>query len=275
MKTACKNNKLALTLLMGGCLLAGNLVVSSSFAADPGPSPSSALPPAPPMMIAPPANLQKPDNPTPITPAPAATEVSLPIPASPKNISGKSIDAMDVKVPDSVKDTMKKLNTAENLTLDDLNSARQTIAKIDVMIEIEKKLTELDKLRQDRDGVGAKPLAAAIPASAISPLPAPSLPQFTPPALPSLPLFNKEPQHVSPPPVSTGTSGDISRIIGTGGHYAAMVKNGDQTKIVQVGDHFDGATVLSISATGVQVEDGKATRTIHVKNVENVFSDSN
>lgn len=278
MKIACRTNRLIHAFLLSICFAAGiSFLPTGGFAEPPAPNPTSGAPAAEPAPSALPPTLQAPtivppaakiEGPKEASTSVASLESALPVPASPKN--AKPIEATDIRVPDSVKEAIRRLDAAETMTLDDLNNARQAIAKIDALIEIEKKLNELDKLRQEHDS-NAKPLAAAIPASAINALPPPSLPQFTPPPLPSLPPMNMS-HNVEPPPVfNSGPSGEISRIIGTGGRYIAMIKSGDTTKTIEVGDHFDGGIVSNISATSIQIDEGKTTRTLHIKNVENVF----
>jgi type IV pilus biogenesis protein PilP len=169
-------------------------------------------------------------------------------------------NASEDKIPDSVKDVVKHLDkTPDDVTLEDINSARQAIAKIDALIEIEKRLAELEKIRQQR-GMGTS-LSAAIPASALQP----------PPSFASTPATHSAKQMPA-----AEKSVEISRIVGREGHYSAVVKLSDnETKTVQAGDHLpDGSTVVSITTGGVQVEHNGVRHTVHLKNVGTVFGNS-
>src|ERR1700722_11684720 len=107
--------------------------------------------------------------------APPSAAVPPPVAAAPPSSGGgdqKSLTSLENKVSDSVKDVVKTLSSpAEKVTLDDLNSAKIAIAKIDVLIDIEKKMAELEKIRGEREGRSAP---MSIPASALAaPLPRP------------------------------------------------------------------------------------------------------
>jgi hypothetical protein len=168
-----------------------------------------------------------------------------------RNLS--NLAPLEEKVSDSVRNTARQLGTIENVNFDDLNTARQAVAKLDILIEIEKRLAELDKIRSDRSG--EKSLAAAIPMSALS---APPLPM---PKMGSV-------ESMSQPGLATN-HGDVSRIIGAAGHYTALV----QGKAVRVGDTLpDGSSVIAISAK--QVETKTKDGTVHqlkVKGVDEVY----
>ena len=183
-----------------------------------------------------------------------------------KDKGGKE-DMASPKMPDSVKGVVKRLNSAtENVTLEDLNSAREAVAKLDILIDIEKRLNDLATLRQERE---EKSLSNAIPASVLGSrgAPAPS-PAFSPLPGPSMP----------PPPVVytplPSASIEIQRIVGAGGHYMALVKSGDgKATLVHEGDKLsDGSVVQNITGHGVTVLKNKTTRTIQVKDVAVVFN---
>ena len=174
----------------------------------------------------------------------------------------------DKKTPDAVKNVMKRLNnTTSNITLEDLNAAREAVARVDMLIELEKKLKDLSEVRKGRKG--ADPFEDALPASALAsrlPTPQPiSPPTFTEPI-------------ASLPPIMPATSsvGNIvvERIMGAGGRYAAMIKVNDAKAILtRPGDELsDGSTIKAISDQGVTIENNKKTKTINVRNVNNVFS---
>jgi type IV pilus biogenesis protein PilP len=190
----------------------------------------------------------------------------------------KNVSAMEDKISDNAKNVVKHMDTSEPMTLEDLNSARQTVARIEAMIDVEKHMAELEKLRSERGGSAghASGLASAIPASALAPMPLP-----TPTASPSpvgvthSPLAStpvKPVEKEKPKPVLSNA--EISRITGAEGKYSAVLRlaNGDM-KTVKAGDQVaDHATVRWISSSSVVVEENGETHTLHIKNVDAIFS---
>jgi type IV pilus biogenesis protein PilP len=197
-----------------------------------------------------------------VAPPPAPPPALLPpLPVAAESKSAGGINALENKVPDSVKDILKHLDkTSEDVTLDDLNSARQAVAKIEALIDIEKHLVELDKVRDEREKKNS--FAGAINASALQPPPSSQMSMSSSPA--SMPIV----------PVQRAL--DVSRIEGRNGHYSAVIKLSDSnTKMLQVGDELtDGSKVVKITATEVVLERGQKTQTLHVKNVDMVSSGS-
>lgn len=216
-----------------------------------------------------------PDVPSPppspqITPPSVNTNEGL-TPASVSGTSEKSdqdakgMEAVGNKVSESVKGVVKSLSrTADEVTLDDLNSARQAVAKLEALIEIEKHLAELEKIRQDRESAG---MAAAIPASALRPtVPAPSV-QAAP--------VQAQPVVAMPPPAPEAM--ELSRIVGSAGRYSAVIKMSDgQMQTVSTGDHLsDGGVVARVTMKEVEIRQGAGKRTtLRLKNVGTVASGS-
>ena len=190
-------------------------------------------------------------------------DLSTPLPGDKKDI--KINDPLGAKVPDSVKDVIKKLNVkSEDITLDDLNNAREAVAKLDALIDIEKRLVDLDKIKTEREESNKNALMAALPASALTPPPS-----FMPPPV------NQEARQMpvfTPPPSNV----DVERIEGSNRHYAALVKEGDNSHLVRAGDKLnDGSTVVSVTPRGVELQRGdKAMHLVEVKDVETVFGGS-
>jgi len=202
-----------------------------------------------------------PSAPSPIVASAAQTAGAMEIPNPPPAFSGtrnetKTTDSGDIKVPDSVKAVVKHLGTAtDNITLDDLNAAREAIARLDVLIDIEKRLADLDKIREERE---KKSMAAAIPASALA-MPTPSHSFEAPP--PS-----------SRPRSSSLNITDVVYIEGSNGHYAALVKEEAGTLLVHAGEHLqDGTVILAITPEGVELENGNTKRLLQVKSVQALF----
>jgi type IV pilus biogenesis protein PilP len=167
------------------------------------------------------------------------------------------LEVEEENIPKSVNAVIRHLDKeTENITLSDLNSARQAIAKVETLIELEKKLTELEKVQKERENKSGSP--SAVPASMLMPAVA------TQPA--EMPRF-------VPPPASMMSDIDIDRIVGGAGEYKAVIKSMDgTTKAVSIGDTLpDGAVVTRISSSGMEITHGDTKQTIHVKNVDMVF----
>lgn len=203
-------------------------------------------------------------------PTDPAVAVAAPAVVEKEEKGAKAFNMAEDKVTDSAKSVVKRLGSADNVTLDDLNSARQTVAKIEALIDIEKHLNELDKIRSEHEG-NHPSMSGAIPASALN--------AYQPPmqAAASMPMMMPMPMAASvvQTPMPTLSNIDVTRIIGGGGHFSAVIKGGDgQVKTVEVGDHVDGATVISIMSTGVELERNNSKRVVHVKNVQTVFGNT-
>ena len=193
----------------------------------------------------------------------------------------KDMPPASPKVPDSVKKVVKKLNDAtEDVTLDSLNSAREAVVKLDVLIDIEKRLTDLTKIRKEREEKEAE-VADAIPTSAL-PVPSMMASPIQPAGVPGQPA-----SLIAPPPGSMGAPGaagmmpmpigqlEVVRVSGASGKYSAQIKDLDgQTKTVKVGDKLaDGGTVDLISRDGVTfTSTDHKKKTVQVKDINTVFS---
>ncbi len=178
----------------------------------------------------------------------------------------KGMAKAEDKVIENAKNLVKKLDTtSDETTLEDLNKARQTISRIDAMIDVEKRLSELEKLRNERQPrMPSMPptLASAIPASALA------MPSIA--SLPSPGIGSDEPARVR----RSSARPTLTRIIGTNGRYSAVLKfTGDNVKTVRVGEKVsDGETVQAITQTSVQIGGRGTSYTLHVKNVDVVYS---
>ncbi|MDX2027612.1 MAG: hypothetical protein SFW62_03135 [Alphaproteobacteria bacterium] len=252
MKIAYKIKYLA--IILGTFALAGSFVAQ---AADP-------VPPAPGSSTTATVDVAPPSSAPPVSPPLLNTNGGL-TGASGKNEKG--LAAAEEKVSDSVKSVVKHLNrTADDVTLDDLNSARQAVAKLEALIDIEKRISELEKIRQEREGGGS--LAAAIPASALRPsVAAPPMPMSSSPsATPA----------VAMPAPAPGVM-ELSRVIGSTGHYSAVIKMSDgQLETGRVGDRLsDGSVISKVTMKEVELKQGAAKRTtLRVKNVNTVVGSS-
>ncbi len=177
------------------------------------------------------------------------------------------------KVPESVKNVISHLSsTSHDVTLEDLNAAREAVAKLDALIDIEKRLSDLENIRQERAEKSGKALAAAIPASALG---MPNHPNNYPPAIPAsfTPSFGGAPKSLALP-VAPSEPLVVERVEGGDGRYTAFIKEDGDSKLtpVHVGDKLpDGSKVIAITAQGVEVEKDKTTNLVPVKDVTTVF----
>jgi type IV pilus biogenesis protein PilP len=176
-------------------------------------------------------------------------------------------------IPSSVQSVVKKLNGAtDDLTLEDLNDAREAAAKLDVLLDIEKKLTDLAKIRSERDkDAAATAMSSMLPMSAIQsgPISKYQIPSnaLEKPAEPSRPAVVRPAAPRGPEKV------DVERISGTVGRYVAVYKDkSDETHQVRAGDKMpDGSKVVAISRRGVTLSKDGQTLILPVKDVENIF----
>jgi len=248
----------------GSALLAALLIMHAPYVLAENPTPL--VPSAPPVVSSPPS-------------APTSAVAAAPMPdAMPKIMGADAVSAppplpgdadkgekglanAEDKVSDSVKNIVKHIGTTDNITLDDLNSAHQAVAKIEALIEVEKHLNELEKLRSEREG---KSLASAIPASALSP---------------PLSMLNATANGMNampsgmPSPFISNSNVEISRIYGGGGRYSASIKLLDgQSKVVHIGDQVPPlGTVNMITPTSVEFEQNGTKHVLRMKNIDTVF----
>jgi hypothetical protein len=276
-------------IILVSCALAGSLFISLEAHAQTG---SPVMPPATPHAPST-AGAHSTAMPSPAAPTTAALpkatspaarsaspgpeikipDLSKPLPGGKKDTKEAKSDELGGKIPDSVKDVIKHLSTkTEDVTLDDLNAAREAIAKLDALIDIEKRLADLEKIRSDREKENDKKLIDALPKAALTPPP-----QYIPPVMERpMPVVQAKPATpIASPPPPKPVEITVIRIEGSNNRYGALIKDGDNTRMVHVGDHLsDGTVVTSVSARGVQLEKDKASRVAEVKDVHGVFGDS-
>jgi type IV pilus biogenesis protein PilP len=172
----------------------------------------------------------------------------------------KKITGMEEKAISNAKSAIKRLDTgSDSTTLEDLNSARQTITRIEAVIDLEKHLKELEKLRSGGNeynmasSQGA--LAGAIPQSAL-------MPEIPASLLAEPPVSHAHAKHLATP-----ARPEILQIYGTGGKYTAVLKLfGSEERQVKVGDKIsDDETVRAITPSSVEVKDKTASYTLYIK----------
>ena len=226
--------------------------------------------PALPLIAQTPALIPAPSQPAVVPLAlPAPPALSSPNETTPGGAMNKNATAMENKVSESAKNVVKKLEGGSDaMTLEEVNSARQTVSRIEAMIDVEKHLAELDKIRNDRKAKATEstPLVNAIPASALMPPPAPAANSivFTPPP---------RPVHIEKPKVSAAEI-SVLRVTGSDGKYSATLKFGDgKVRSVRAGDRIDDLiTIEKIEPLCVVIVEKGQSRTVHIKNVEAIYS---
>ena len=196
---------------------------------------------------------------------PAGPGVGQP-PVGVKNVpAALAADADDDhrKMPSQVKDVVKKLQDAKvDLSLEDMNQARAALARLDLLLELEQKMGDLDKVRAKRAGADmADEVSAMLPRGVAH--------------MPSrggvMPVDMSAPV-VTPVVMRAPVAGSytVQRINGIDGSYMAVLSGaGDDKTNVRVGDKLpDGSTVTEITAHTVQLRgpNDKTERTLRVNN---------
>jgi len=176
------------------------------------------------------------------------------------------------KIPDSVKGVVKRLSEAtKDVTIEDLNEAREAVVKLDVLIDIEKRLNDLTTLRQERESK-ENDFSGAIPESALGggrggslvpPAMAPSAvaPVATPPVYQQMPMLSEK-------------NIEVTKVVGASGRYVAAIKDMDGSeRQIRVGDKLaGGAVVEAISKQGVTItKSGGKKEVVQVKDITVVF----
>lgn len=196
-----------------------------------------------------------------VVPAPAVTSTITNAPAG---------------MPSVVGEVMQNLQQSQNnLSLNDVAKAQDALVRLNLMLDIEKKMGDLKKVQDERNGVsntgggmaamtpfGAPNLTGAmqVPASALA-LPEPAV--ATAPA--------PERRHTSRPADDTASAASdytVEQISGTNGNLVAVLLSSDGTrKNVRVGDTVGSRLkVASISGSGVQLQGPKGSKTIAIEN---------
>jgi len=176
----------------------------------------------------------------------------------------KTITKIGDKAVDAAKKQIKDLESMDDTTLQDLTEARQTITRIDAVIDMEKKINELQRIRADRRNIGGSGAAARIAPPSLDSL----LPNVAPIAAPIAPVAPINLPSISVP---SGRP-EVAQILGTEGRYVAVLKIGKDRHSVRIGDKIpSGDTVEGITSTSITLlPAGKGKRTPYTINVKNV-----
>lgn len=196
---------------------------------------------------------------SPALPSPsAAAPVGLPAPVSagaPSVLGFPSPAGGDLTkspaTPQIVQDAVSRLQKTDAINLDDMIRAQDAINRLDLLLEIEKRQTELKKIRDERNKPAAGSLFGGIPSSALN----------LPPIKANIPPPPPKSSSSEDKPVSSPKEYTVQRITGSDGRYVAVIDTGDgKMKTVKVGDKMpDGSKVKDVSLTEVGlVKDGKS-----------------
>lgn len=189
-------------------------------------------------------------------------------------------------MPSAVQDAVTRLQKVDQINLDDMIRAQDAINRLDLLLEIEKRQTELKKVRDERNKPAASTAAAAgllgsaIPASALN-LPKLSSNSVTDnPSSSSSNSFTSRPAApVKKPESETGPSQkySIKRISGTDGRYFAVISTDDSSsQTVNTGDKLpDGSIVKSISLTSVSLFKDKKSKNLTIPSDSYIVRESN
>jgi type IV pilus biogenesis protein PilP len=183
---------------------------------------------------------------TPVGVVPGSPPGALPPPSTPLNSSPAT--------PKIVQEAVTGLQKTDPINLDDMVRAQDAINRLDLLLEIEKRQSELKKIRDERN----KPsLTSGIPASALN-LPKPSLPSSAPSADRPITI------PVAPPP-SPISNYSLKRIMGSEGRYAAVLDDGGKTLSVRPGETLpDGSKVKTVTLTSISIEKDKKSKTLTI-----------
>lgn len=170
-----------------------------------------------------------------------------------------------VAMPAAVDDAVRRLQKTDMVNMDDMARAQDAVNRLDLLLEIQKRQNDLNKLIEERKKASTSSLFPAgmlpIPKAALMPDRAD--------------MMANNIQKIHLPKNNFGDSDSESysvlRVTGVNGIYAVLIQTGgqtgsddkDKTKLVHVGDTLpDGSKVKLISLTRVVLAKGKKLITL-------------
>ncbi|MDX1922129.1 MAG: type IV pilus biogenesis protein PilP [Alphaproteobacteria bacterium] len=211
-----------------------------------------------------------------IVPVPSSS-TTLPITGAAAAAAGGGLN-MSPQTPSAVTDAMARLQKVDQINLDDMVRAQDAINRLDLLLEIEKRQTELKKVRDERNkpsvasatAAAAGLLGSAIPAAALNlpKIPVADTPAVTPSFTPKASSSSSSSSSSTSSKSSSGPSEKLSirRISGTDGRYFAVINLEDNsTQTVHAGDKLpDGSLVKSITLTSVSLIKDKKSKNLTI-----------
>lgn len=189
----------------------------------------------------------------------------------------KNVGNMEEKAIESAQSAIKALEAADSATFEEMNAARQASVRIEAMIELERRVAELNKIRGERgSGRSSYPLAGAIPASALTALPIVSESDDVVEVIKPARRSSTKAAVVRSAPEPVSEQYEVSRIYGVEGKYVAVLSSsGGSPRSVRVGDQLPGgATVKSITSSSVHIDGRGGAYTARVRNIDVVYGSS-
>lgn len=174
------------------------------------------------------------------------------------------------QTPQIVNETVSRLQKTDPINLDDMIRAQDAINRLDLLLEIEKRQTELKKIRDERNKPSPSAMMGGLPPGMLN--------------LPPIKASAPPPAPVITPPLKADKDGEeksskdyaVKRILGTDGRYMAVLDLGsDGVRTVKVGDKLpDGSKIQSISLTEVVLGNGKKSKTLTISSDSYIVRDS-
>lgn len=274
MRSAMKNNSRMLSVIGSAATVAVALFAAQAMAQPVDLAPNSnAAPsvqvPAVPQAQAPgvqPSMGQAPSGAMPMGPAPVPVGPNAAAPGAVPPVDPLSPMGEGPVIPPSTKDVVTGLQGAKIVSLEDVTKAQDSLARLQLLLEIEEKLLQIEKVRNDRkkeaSGGG---IAGMIPAATLQMAPPPVVDQM--PASSSrgaVKRYRPSDDEVDDPEMKAYK---VDQITGVEGRYQALMSSEDGKVIpVRAGDKLpDGTMVRSVTLQGVMVKHGRKTELLSVQ----------
>lgn len=169
-------------------------------------------------------------------------------------------------IPPSTKDVVTGLQGAKIVSLEDVTKAQDSLARLQLLLEIEEKLLQIEKVRNDRkkeaSGGG---IAGMIPAATLQMAPPPVVDQMpAPSSRGAVKRYRPSDDEVDEPEMKAYK---VDQITGVEGRYQALMSSeGGKVIPVRAGDKLpDGTMVRSVTLQGVMVKHGRKTELLSVQ----------
>lgn len=192
--------------------------------------------------------------------------------------AGAGSTPANANIPTAVTDVVNDLKRAEkNVTLEDVARAQDALARLDLLLDIEKKINEIERTRDERKNIGKSFSRESssggfgqVPASALNlPLGGSGLGGgMTSPFRAATTSASSKPIVATPPPAPKPTTDGykVEQINGSNGMFRAVISDNGKKNTLGVGDKLGAFTVSNISAKGVTLTNDKDRKVLTVEN---------